>query len=118
MGVSVVGARVVLGVRGMATAGAQGASRVGAGDAVSEFGVTEVASSDRSQAPGHAKGHRDVCLFCQNHCDGVAPLAARVIHLGKAPVQWTALDWTVADCALPTRLQDFSRQARAPPANS
>ncbi|MBG0796606.1 hypothetical protein IYX23_02690 [Methylocystis sp. L43] len=109
---------LALTVQAFAPAAAQVASRLGAGDAVSEFCFTDVASSDQSQAPAHAKGHRDVCLFCQNHCDGVAPLAARVIHLGKAPVQWTALDWTVADCALPTRLQDFSRQARAPPANS
>ncbi|WP_292528539.1 DUF2946 family protein [Methylocystis sp.] len=109
---------LALAVQAFAPAAAHVATRMGAGDFLSEFCVTDVASSDQSQAPDHAKGHRDVCLFCQNHCDGVAPLAARVIFLGKAPVQWTALDWTVADRALPTPPLDYSRQARAPPANS
>ncbi|MFO1101913.1 MAG: hypothetical protein U1E20_03290 [Methylocystis sp.] len=109
---------LALTVQAFAPAAAHVASRMGAGDAVKEFCFTDVASGDQSQAPGHVKGQRDACLFCQNHCDGVAPLAARTIHIGKAPVQWTALDWTVADRALPTSPQDYSRQARAPPANS
>jgi hypothetical protein len=109
---------LALTVQAFAPAAAQVATRMGAGDAVSEFCFTEIGSGDQTQAPGQAKSHRDVCLFCQNHCDGVAPLAARVILLGKAPVQWTALDWTVADRALPTPPLDYSRQARAPPANS
>jgi hypothetical protein len=109
---------LALTVQAFAPGAAHVASRMGAGDAVKEFCLTDFASGDQSQAPGQAKGQRDACLFCQNHCDGVAPLAARTIHIGKAPVQWTALDWTVADRALPTSPQDFSRQARAPPANS
>jgi hypothetical protein len=109
---------LALTVQAFAPAAAQVASRLGVGGAVSEFCFNDIASSDQSQAPAPAKGHREACLFCQNHCDGVAPLAARAIHLGKAPVQWTALDWTVADRALPTPPQDYSRQARAPPANS
>ncbi|MGJ0504250.1 MAG: DUF2946 family protein [Methylocystis sp.] len=109
---------LALTVQAFAPAAARVASQLGAGDAVSEFCLNDVASSDQSQAPAHLKGHRDACLFCQSYCDGAAPLATRVIHLGKAPVQWTALDWTVADRALPTHPQDYSRQARAPPANS
>jgi hypothetical protein len=109
---------LALTVQAFAPVAAGVASRIGAGDALKEFCFTDVASGDQTQAPGHAKRPRDACLFCQNHCDGVAPLAARTIHFGKAPVQWTALDWTVADRALPTSPQDYSRQARAPPANS
>lgn len=109
---------LALSVQAFAPAAAHVASRMGAGDAVNEFCFTDIASSGQSQDPAHLKSHRDACLFCQSYCDGVAPLAARTIHFGKAPVQWTALDWTVADRALPTHPQDFSRQARAPPANS
>jgi len=75
-------------------------------------------AGDRHQAPGHLHGHRGACALCQAFCDGLAPLAARLVSPGMAPVQWTALDWTARDRALPTRLHDFSRQARAPPSLS
>ncbi|MGD9543510.1 MAG: DUF2946 family protein [Methylocystis sp.] len=109
---------LALTVQALAPAAAHVAPRLGAGDVIKAFCLNDVAASDDDQGPARVKSHRDACLFCQTYCNGVAPLAARVIHLGKAPVQWTALDWTVADRALPTHPQDYSRQARAPPANS
>lgn len=108
-------------VQTMAPAAANVASAAGLGTSIAsdELCFKVAGSTDQSQqSPGQSKGHRDVCLLCQSYCDGVAPLGARVIHLGKAPVQWTALFWTVADRALPTPQHDYSRQARAPPAIS
>lgn len=108
---------LALAVQALAPAAAHVASAgITASAASDETCFTNVGSTDRTQAPGHLKGHRDACLFCQSYCDGAAPLGARVIHLGKAPVQWTALFWTVADRALPTPQYDYSRQARGPPA--
>lgn len=105
-------------LQALAPAAGHVASRMGAGDAVKELCFADIGADDQSQDPASTKGRRQACLFCQSYCDGVAPLAARVIHLGKAPVQWTALNWTVADRALPTHPQDYSRQARAPPINA
>lgn len=81
-----------------------------------ELCVKEIGSNDTSQqAPGRLKGHRGDCVLCQAACDGVAQLGARAIQLGRAPVRWTPLPWTVADRALPLPVRDYSRQARAPP---
>lgn len=70
------------------------------------------------QLPGHNDRHRDACPLCQVCCDGLAPIEARPNDVGRAPVQWTALAWTVADRVLPAPRHDHSRQARAPPAFS
>lgn len=75
-------------------------------------------ADDRQQTPGQLHSHRDACALCQAFCDGSAPLAARLLSSGMAPVQWTALDWTLADGALPTPHHEHSRQARAPPSLS
>jgi hypothetical protein len=71
-----------------------------------------------NQLPGHHEGQCDACLMCQASCCGVAPLAARPSSAGLAPVQWTALAWTVADRALPAPRHESSHQPRAPPALS
>ena len=76
-------------------------------------------NADRSQQlPGHHNQHRDACPLCQFCCGGIAPIEARPNQVGRAPVQWIALAWTVADRVLPTPAHDHSRQARAPPALS
>ncbi|WP_442754200.1 DUF2946 family protein [Methylocystis sp. JAN1] len=72
---------------------------------------------DNHQAPGRAHGRHD-CPLCQAFCDGVAPVAARPVVLGMAPVQWRDFRWTVADRALPAPPRDYDRQARAPPSFS
>ncbi len=72
-------------------------------------------ANSKSQLPGPHDGQRGACLLCQVCCSGVAPLATRPVPVGEAPVQWTALAWTVADCALPAPRYEYSHQARAPP---
>ncbi len=67
------------------------------------------------QLPGHHDRQRDACPLCQMSCSGVAPLEARPTLAGLAPVQWTALAWTVADRALPAPRHEHSHQPRAPP---
>lgn len=90
----------------------------GAGESIELCLKAAVSAGDQQQAPGQLHSHRDACALCQAYCDGVAPLAARLAPLGMAPVQWTALHWSVADRALPTPHHDYSRQARAPPSHS
>jgi hypothetical protein len=75
-------------------------------------------SAGDNQLPGHHEGQRDACFMCQVSCCGVAPLEARPNPVGLAPVQWTALAWTVADRALPAPRHESSHQPRAPPAIS
>jgi hypothetical protein len=72
-------------------------------------------AGDRQQLPGHHDRQRDDCPLCQISCSGVAPLEARPNFAGLAPVQWTALAWTVADRALPAPRHEYSHPARAPP---
>lgn len=74
----------------------------------------KAAASD-NQLPGPHDSKRDICALCEFCCSGVAPLEARPNPVGLAPVQWTALAWTVADRALPALRHDHARQARAPP---
>jgi len=70
---------------------------------------------DGDQGPGHVHRSRHDCALCQAFCDGVAPVAARPIALGRAPVQWKDVCWAAADRVLPVPLRDYDRQARAPP---
>lgn len=77
----------------------------------------DFATGDR-RLPVHDDRRHDSCPLCQTCCDGITPVETRANHVGIAPVQWTALAWTVADHALPTPRHDHSRQARAPPAFS
>jgi hypothetical protein len=72
-------------------------------------------AGDQQQLPGHNDRSRDACPLCQICCSGAAPLEARPNLAGLAPVQWTALAWTVADRALPAPRHEYSHQARAPP---
>ncbi len=72
-------------------------------------------AGDTHQIPDPRDRHHDACLLCELYTGGVAPLAARPNLVGAAPVQWTMLVWTVADCALPALRHEYSRQARAPP---
>jgi hypothetical protein len=72
----------------------------------------------KNDLPGQTDRQHDACLICQVNCNGVAPLEARPNPVGLAPVQWTALAWTVADRALPALRHDSSHQPRAPPAFS
>lgn len=68
-----------------------------------------------NQLPGPHDANGDICALCAFCCSGVAPLEAGPNPVGSAPVQWTVLAWTVADCALPALRHDHARQARAPP---
>jgi hypothetical protein len=80
--------------------------------------LSSAPGSGKSRLPGpHDSGHA-TCLFCQVSCSGVAFLAAGPNETGMAPVQWTAMSWTVADCAVPAPLREPARQARAPPLSS
>ena len=72
-------------------------------------------ANEKPQLPGPHGGQRDACPLCRLCCGGVAPLEPRTISVGEAPVQWMALAWTVADCALPAPRYEHSHQARAPP---
>ncbi len=72
-------------------------------------------ADDNHQLPGPRNGQRGACLLCQVCCGGVAPLESRSDAVGAAPVQWTALACTVADCTLPALRHEYSHQARAPP---
>lgn len=84
-----------------------------------EVCLTTVAKAvDESQLPGHHDSGHDLCALCGVWCSGVAPLEARPNPVGLAPVQWTALAWTVADRAMPALRHDHARQARAPPSLS
>jgi hypothetical protein len=71
----------------------------------------------QGQQPLRAQ-HDSSCLLCQIGCDGAAPLSARVVQAGAAPVQWTHADWTAADRAPPARTALSAHRARAPPAFS
>jgi len=108
---------LALAVQAIAPAVAHVASQTGASSAIKEVCFKSAAPIEPAQTPGHLKSRHDLCLFCQSYCDGVAPLAARAIHFVAAPVCWTALAWTEADRSLASLSRDYSRQARAPPAN-
>jgi hypothetical protein len=76
-------------------------------------------ADQQHRLPGqHNNRQHDACPLCQISCSGVAPLEARPNLAGLAPVQWTALAWTVADRALPAPRHESSHQPRAPPALS
>lgn len=75
-------------------------------------------ADNSQQFPGHNDRHHSSCLLCQVCCGGIAPIEARPHQVGKAPVQWIVLAWTVADRVLPAPRHKHSHQARAPPAFS
>lgn len=75
-------------------------------------------SVGETRLPGPHDARHELCALCAVSCSGVAPLEARPNPVGLAPVQWTALAWTVADRALPALRHDHARQARAPPHRS
>ncbi|QGM99444.1 DUF2946 family protein [Methylocystis parvus] len=98
------------------------ANGVAAARGVDVHGLSEIClkagSPGHDHGPaGHAHGTHD-CALCQAFCDGVAPVAAKPVLLGMAPVQWRDIRWTVADRALPAPPRDYDRQARAPPSFS
>lgn len=105
---------LALAIQAFAPAAAHVATQAGATSVVEEICLKDAGSTQPMQTPGHLKVH-GLCLFCQSYCDGVAPLAARAVHIGAAPVQWTALSWATASRAPLTFYRDYSRQARAPP---
>lgn len=107
---------LALAVQAFAPAAAHVVTRAGATNVVEEICLKDAGPIQPMQTPGHLKGH-GLCLFCQYYCDGVAPLAARGVHIGAAPVQWTALAWATANGAPLAFSRDYSRQARAPPTN-
>ncbi len=74
-----------------------------------------VSAGDYHPLPGQKDRHRDSCPLCQICCDGIASYEARLNQVAGAPVQWSALSWTSADCALPSPRHEHSHQARAPP---
>jgi hypothetical protein len=70
------------------------------------------------QSPAQRDHQRGACLFCQICCSGISP-EARLSSVGKAPVRWTTtFSRTVADRVLPALGQEYSHEARAPPAFS
>lgn len=113
---------LALAVQVMAPAAANVAMAQASGTANQAFALCLQDAGDSAdgsrQLPGHKDHHRDSCPLCQICCGGIAPIEARPYQVGRAPVQWAALAWTVADRVLPTPRHEHAHQARAPPAFS